>query len=166
MTYRITEINAQQDSAICEIIKQVGVEHGAVGDGFGPSDAEVLCMSEHYQGKNGCLYLVATVNGVVVGGAGISAFNDSDQICELRKLFLLPQSRGLGIGRALAEKCLSYAKSKGYKDCYLDTLSTMRPAISLYEKLGFIHLSQPLDGTIHGGCDVWMIKSLLDIDLI
>jgi len=36
----------------------------------------------------------------------------------------------------------------------------MKSAISLYEKLGFIHLDKPLAGTIHSGCDVWMLKDL------
>jgi putative acetyltransferase len=36
----------------------------------------------------------------------------------------------------------------------------MTAAIALYEKMGFKHLSQPLDGSIHGGCDVWMMKRL------
>jgi putative acetyltransferase len=35
----------------------------------------------------------------------------------------------------------------------------MTSAIALYEKLGFTHLERPLDGTIHGGCDVWMLKA-------
>lgn len=158
MEYKISNIEAQYDPAVAEIIKKVGKEHGAIGDGFGPSDDEVQCMSEHYQDHHRSLYLVATIAGKVVGGSGIAAFNDSRDTCELRKLFLLPESRGLGLGKALVEQCLRYAKSKGYKECYLDTLSTMHAAITLYEKLGFVHLQQPLQGTIHNGCDVWMIK--------
>lgn len=158
MKYKIISIDAQYDLAVRDIIQQVGIEHGAIGDGFGPSDDEVLCMSKHYHDQDGSLYLVATIAGKVVGGCGVAAFNERHDICELRKLFLLPESRGFGLGKALAEQCLDYAKSKGYKDCYLDTLSSMQSAISLYEKLGFVHLQQPLQGTVHNGCDVWMIK--------
>ena len=160
MYFKINKITTQQDQAICSVIKQVGLEYGVLGDGFGPADAEVLCMSGSYQEKDGSIYLIATLADRVVGGAGIAGFNGSQKICELRKLFLLPESRGMGIGRALAKKCLDYASSKGYQQCYLDTLATMTAAISLYEKLGFVHLQQPLDGTIHGGCDVWMIKDI------
>src|SRR5690625_2742179 len=89
-----------------------------------------------------------------------AGFNGSREICELRKLFLLKESRGLGVGKALVVKCLEYARQKGYKECYLDTLSSMKSAIALYEKFGFVHLDRPLEGTIHNGCDVWMLKKL------
>ena len=160
MSYKIQPIKAHQDPQVCEIIKKVGAEFGAVGEGFGPSDPEVNAMSEHYKNEDSSCYLVATIAEKVVGGSGIAAFNDSKEVCELRKLFLLPESRGLGLGKKLTEDCLAFAKSKGYKECYLDTLTSMKSAISLYENLGFIHLDTPLAGTIHGGCDVWMLKEL------
>ncbi|NET38261.1 MAG: GNAT family N-acetyltransferase [Cyanothece sp. SIO1E1] len=157
---KIEEIKPEYDRKIFQIIKSVGAEYGAIGDGFGPSDLEVLCMSQHYKDENNSIYWVAIINGQVVGGSGIAAFNGSSDICELRKLFLLPESRGLGLGKALTLRCLSYAKAKGYKQCYLDTLSSMKSAISLYEKLGFKRLLSPLDGTEHSRCDIWMIKEL------
>ncbi|BCS97554.1 N-acetyltransferase [Desulfoluna limicola] len=160
MTYHIEDIRPEHDEAICRIIRKIGAEYGAVGDGFGPSDVEVSAMSRHYGWETRSLYLVATVEGKVVGGCGIAAFNGSDEVCELRKLFLLPECRGLGVGQALTRKCLEFAASHGYKYCYLDTLSNMASAIALYEKMGFTHLDKPLDGTIHGGCDVWMLKEL------
>lgn len=160
MNYQVISISKEHDAIVCEIIKAVGAEHGAVGEGYGPSDPEVNCMSEHYLDQTRSLYLVALVDGKVVGGCGIAQFADDENVCELRKLFLLPESRGLGLGKTLTESCLTYAKSKGYLQCYLDTLSNMKPAISLYERLGFEHLEQPLMGTEHSSCDVWMLKSL------
>lgn len=153
-------IKPEYDRDICEIIKEVGKEYGAVGDGFGPSDAEVAEMSKHYCDPSASLYMVAIIEGSIVGGCGIAGFNGSRDICELRKLFLLRESRGLGVGKALVSECLEYARQKGYKTCYLDTLSSMKSAIALYEKFGFVHLERPLEGTIHNGCDVWMLKKL------
>ena len=160
MTCEIEKIRPEDDEAMCAIIQKIGAEYGAVGEGFGPSDAEVSAMSRHYTRESKSLYLIARMRGEVVGGCGIAAFNGSDEVCELRKLFLLPDCRGLGVGKALTQQCLSFAASQGYKRCYLDTLSNMAAAIALYEKMGFTHLDRPLDGTIHGGCDVWMLKSL------
>lgn len=160
MSYTIAKIQQDDDPVICDIIKQVGAEFGAVGDGFGPSDTEVLCMSQHYLESSRSLYLVARLNGVVVGGCGIAPFNASNEICELKKLFLLPPGRGFGIGRALASQCLDFARLQGFQSCYLDTLKSMSAAIALYETLGFSHLDGPLPSTLHGGCDVWMLKQL------
>ncbi|USD43255.1 GNAT family N-acetyltransferase [Vibrio sp. SCSIO 43135] len=160
MGVEIVKISPQHDSDVCQIIKQVGREYGAVGEGFGPSDAEVECMSQYYTEEHRSLYLVALVNGEVVGGCGVAPFGDVEATCELKKLFLLEQSRGLGLGKKLTLACLEYAKQQGFERCYLDTLSNMDSAIRLYEHLGFEHLEQPLEGTLHNGCDVWMIKSL------
>ncbi len=117
-------------------------------------------MSQHYLTEQRSQYLVAMIAGKVVGGAGIAPFLHYSDICELKKLFLLPSSQGFGIGKALTQACLAFAVEQGYQQCYLDTLSSMQSAISLYEQLGFTHLTQPLAGTLHGGCDVWMLKDL------
>lgn len=158
--FEIQPIQPEQDAAIARIIRSVGAEYGAIGEGFGPSDAEVAAMSQYYREENASRYLVATLNGEVVGGCGIASFAGSRKTCELKKLFLLNQGRGLGMGKALTMQCLQYAREQGYTQCYLDTLSGMQAAIALYEKLGFVHLDHPLGGTIHGGCDVWMLKNL------
>lgn len=159
MTVLIEPIRPEHDTEICRIIKAVGAEFGAVGEGFGPSDPEVEAMSQYYTLDKKSLYLVATLNGKIVGGCGIAPFQDSVSTCELKKLFLLGESRGHGIGKALSEQCLAFARHQGFHRCYLDTLASMTTAIKLYEQLGFTHLTQPLEGTEHGGCDVWMLKS-------
>lgn len=156
----ISAVIPEQDAQVASIIKRVGEEFGAIGEGFGPSDPEVEQMSQYYHQENKSVYLVATIDNKVVGGAGIAKFNDDSEICELRKLFLLPESRGLGLGKELTEQCLNFAIEMGFKQCYLDTLASMTSAIALYEKMGFSHLDKALIGTIHGGCDIWMIKQL------
>ncbi|KGY12712.1 acetyltransferase [Vibrio tubiashii] len=160
MTISIEPITPQQNEDICRIIKTVGAEFGAIGEGFGPSDPEVEAMSQHYTENNQSLYLVATVDGKIVGGCGLAPFQSSTETCELKKLFLLPESRGLGLGKQLSEQCLKFAQNQGFSHCYLDTLQSMTSAIKLYQSLGFEHLDKPLDGTEHGGCDVWMLKRL------
>lgn len=159
-TIQISPITSAQDAAICQIIKSVGAEFGAVGEGYGPGDEEVQAMSRHYHDKNRARYFVATIDGVIAGGCGIASFSSDGLVCELRKLFLLPEYRGLGIGKALTLESLDYARSKGYRQCYLDTLSGMTAAINLYESLGFVRQSQPPAESIHNACDVWMLKDL------
>ncbi|MEC6814225.1 GNAT family N-acetyltransferase [Photobacterium toruni] len=160
MNINVMAITSDFDKELCNIIKQVGAEFGAVGEGFGPSDTEVLNMSHFYHDGTNSLYLVALVDGQLIGGCGIAPFNNSKTICELKKLFLLPSGRQLGLGKKLSLQCLEYAKTKGFKECYLDTLSSMQSAINLYEGLGFTHLEMPLMGTLHSGCDIWMLKQL------
>ncbi|MGF1763236.1 GNAT family N-acetyltransferase [Aliivibrio kagoshimensis] len=160
MDLKIETVSVRHDHDLSLVIKQVGEEYGAIGEGFGPSDAEVDTMSEYYTLEHRSLYLVAVLNGKVVGGCGVAPFGDSDTTCELKKLFLLEESRGLGLGKQLSLACIEFAKQQGFTQCYLDTLSNMASAVRLYEKMGFSHLPQPLEGTVHNGCDVWMLKML------
>ncbi|OCH12683.1 acetyltransferase [Aliivibrio sp. 1S165] len=159
MEYRIVGITSEHDNDICYIINNVGVEFGAAGERFAPGDDEVLDMSRHYNPQKRSKYLILLLNDRVVGGCGLAPFNGSETVCELRKLFLLPEARGRGFGKTIAQKVLKNAKEFGYTQCYLDTLSSMKSAIHLYEDLGFKRLSKPIDNTIHNGCDVWMLKN-------
>ena len=81
MRYTIEPISSEYDRALSEIIKTVGAEFGAIGEGFGPSDAEVDAMSQHYGEQDSSLYLVAFVDGKLVGGCGIASFNQSNTVC-------------------------------------------------------------------------------------
>ncbi|WP_295898824.1 GNAT family N-acetyltransferase [uncultured Vibrio sp.] len=160
MNLEIVEVSPKHNDDLSRVIKAVGKEYGAVGEGFGPSDAEVDSMSTHYIKQNRSQYLVALLDGKVVGGCGLAPFGSDGATCELKKLFLLEESRGLGLGKRLSLACLQFAKEQGFRQCYLDTLSNMVSAVRLYENLGFEHLPQPLEGTFHNGCDVWMLKQL------
>ncbi|OBT12108.1 acetyltransferase [Vibrio sp. UCD-FRSSP16_10] len=160
MSVEIIPIQPQFDLVIKKIIKSVGAEFGAVGEGYGPSDPEVENMSAYYTMQNQSRYFIAIKDGVVIGGCGVAPFTKGSATCELKKLFLLEDARGLGLGVKLTEQCLSFAQQQGFSHCYLDTLSNMTSAIKLYEKLGFSHLSEPLEGTVHNMCDVWMLKTL------
>lgn len=145
---------------MAHIIRSVGEEFGAVGEGFGPGDLEVDNLSASYTKETKSLYVVACIENKIVGGCGIAEFDNQNKICELRKLFLLPEARGHGIGKQLVLKCLEYAKQNDFTHCYLDTLKTMVAARKLYEQLGFSYLDKPIEGVVHTGCDVWMIKVL------
>lgn len=157
MSFIIRPITLKDDARVQQIIEQGGREFNAIGEGFGPSDPEVAAMSQHYQAAN-YAYYVLEAQQQVWGCAGIAPFDAATATCELRKLFVSPEARGRGYGRALAEHCLKQAKVLAYQQCYLDTLSNMKQAIALYQALGFQHLTAPLAASEHSGCDVWMLK--------
>ena len=99
-------------------------------------------------------YFVCEVDGKVVGGGGVAPLQDSrENICELRKMYFLPEGRGLGLGRRLLDKCIEAAKELGFDVCYLETFSTMHDAMALYEKRGFERIPASLGNTGHFACD-------------
>lgn len=62
---------------------------------------------------------------------------DSDAACEMKRLYLVPAARGLGLADALCERAEQDARLRGYRLIRLDTLARLGPAIALYERRGY-----------------------------
>jgi putative acetyltransferase len=158
--YSIRKIKKTDNKALAAIIRTVLTEFGGNRPGTAYYDYDTEHMFEAYQGKKEAYYVVE-LNGKVVGGSGIKQLSGKDKsICELQKLYILEETRGLGIGKALVDECIKFAKNAGYKKCYLETFPNMTAAINLYKKFDFKNLDAPLGNTGHGGCDVWLMRIL------
>ncbi|MDB4477442.1 GNAT family N-acetyltransferase [Rhodopirellula sp.] len=80
--------------------------------------------------------------------------------CELRRMFLLPQTRAIGLGRRLLTMFLNKARKCGYKKHCIETLDRMWRANELYKKNGFKLLDSPQGKTGHCRCDRWYLLNL------
>ena len=153
-------IEPRDDAAVASIIRTVMPEFGADGPGFAIHDKEVGGMSAAYS-RPGCGYWVVERAGRVVGGGGIAPLEGGDPgVCELKKMYFLPEARGRGVGEQLLRQCLAFAREAGYRTCYLETLTHMTAAQKLYRRLGFQALSSPMGATGHFGCDHWYALDL------
>lgn len=158
--YTLRPIEARDDAAIARIIRTVMPEFGACGDGFAINDPEVDWMHRAYSAPRSA-YFVVEVDGEVVGGGGVAPLEGGgDDVCELRKMYFLPQARGLGAGAAVMAKSLEAARGFGFRRCYLETLTGMDAAMRLYERNGFRRIDAPMGATGHGGCDIWYLRDL------
>ncbi|HET6586788.1 MAG TPA: GNAT family N-acetyltransferase [Oleiagrimonas sp.] len=156
----IRPIEPRDDPSVAAIIRSVMPEFGAGGEGFAIHDAEVDGMSEAY-GMPRCAYFVLEMDGKVIGGGGVAPLDQGEpDICELRKMYFLPEARGLGAGHAMMTRCLDTARTLGFKRCYIETLTGMDAAQALYRKHDFQPLRSPLGNTGHHGCDRWFMRTL------
>ncbi|MGD0596232.1 MAG: GNAT family N-acetyltransferase [Sedimentisphaerales bacterium] len=135
-----------------EIIKKLFEEY-AESLGFDLSfqnfNEELANLPGEYALPTGCLLLAMYKNEV----AGCVALRRIDKtICEMKRLYVRPQFRRNGIGRALAEAVIERTKKAGYKQMRLDTAPTMNAARNLYESLGFEEIDayryNPLKGAV------------------
>jgi ribosomal protein S18 acetylase RimI-like enzyme len=105
---------------------------------FQEFDFELANLPGEYAAPRGTM-LLALVNGVVAGSCALRALDTADypDACEMKRLYVRPAFRGLGLGRDLAEKILESARQVGYHCVLLDTLDEMEAARALYQDLGF-----------------------------
>lgn len=156
----IRPVRQGDNEAVKNVIHTVMPEFGASGDGFAIHDTEVAAMYEAYRDPRSA-YFVVTDGERVVGGGGIAPLAGSDgTVCELRKMYFLPEARGKGMGKAMLERCLSAARERAFRVCYLETLKTMSRARQLYANAGFRPIEKPMGNTGHFGCDAWYVLEL------
>ena len=158
--YLIRPITPADSPAVAHIIRTVMPEFGAGGAGFAIHDAEVSDMAAAYAAP-GSAYFVVERDGRVCGGGGLAGLAGADgRVCELRKMYFLPELRGLGAGGAMIALCLERAAALGYTQCYLETLTGMDAAQRLYEKHGFQRIPAAMGNTGHFSCDRFYLRDL------
>jgi putative acetyltransferase len=159
-THVLRPIEPRDDPEIEHILRTVMDELGVSGAGSSIGDAEVSGMSAAYSAPRAA-YFVVESEGRVVGGGGVGPLQGGAfELCELRKMYFLPEARGHGTGARLLNQCLRAARGFGYRVCYLETATGMKNAQRLYAKCGFRQLPKPVGATGHFGCDRYFALDL------
>jgi len=145
--------NADIAAIVRSGLGEFGIAHAA-------ATVELTDMARAYGGARSP-YLVAIRADVILGGGGIRPLDGGPgDVCELRKMYLRPEARGNGVGRMLVEACLQAAVERNYRECYLETISTMTRAHHLYESQGFVRVSQRRGSSGGSRCNIWYNKTL------
>ena len=157
---KIRKAQKKDDAALCKLVRQGLSDYNALRPGTAGFDPEVEYLSQALNGKK-AVYYVAELDGEVVGGAGVGPTPTlPSDTAELKRMFVKKEARGLGVGKALMDSNLGFAKKTGFKKVYLETMEELQTALKFYEKEGFKYLKAPLGSTGHTACQYWMLKKI------
>jgi putative acetyltransferase len=131
------QVIATDVPAVVAHVRQVLAEFDITFGVGAASDQELLDLPQSYVGRGGAFWVAQPSDSPrIVGTAGVVPLGDG--VIELRKMYLLPETRGLGVGAALFDLALAHARSHGAQRMVLDTVDRMRDAIAFYERRGFV----------------------------
>lgn len=157
---KIRPIQKADNEAVAQVIRSVLLEYDVPKVGTAYADPSLDDLYAYYQ-QDRARYWVIEKEGTVIGAGGIAPLeNYSGPVCELQKMYFLPEARGRGLGRKLILMCLDAAREFQYEACYLETMTHMETAQGLYRSIGFDHLDGPMGDTGHFSCGVHMLKTL------
>ena len=123
-------------AAAAALIAQVLTEYGLTCEPTA-SDRDALEVEDCYWTTGGEFWIVET-DGVLVGTAGYRPTSRGTQAVELRKMYLLPQARGLGLGRYLLTTLEATIQQRGFREIWLETASVLKQAVGLVEAYGYV----------------------------
>lgn len=117
-----------------EIVRGVLVEHGLAPDPT-TTDRDLADIQASYRDPGGLFDVLEDAAGRIVGTVGLCPLDQNR--CELRKMYLVPEARGRGLGKRLLEHALARARALGFSRVELETATVLVAARRLYESYGF-----------------------------
>ena len=118
------------DIAAVKSIFEAFIDFLPIDLSFQGIDEEMQAFPDFYE-----FMLIAKRDGVPVGAVALKEHDPC--VCEMKRLYVLPEGRDTGAGRLLCEELLKEAKQLGYSTMLLDSLRRLEAAVALYKKLGF-----------------------------
>lgn len=157
----LRKIQETDNAALAKIIRQVSAEFGLTADkGFAVADPILDELYSVYSMPRSAYWVIDSPNGVL-GGGGIAALSSEfPHICELQKMYFLPEARNYGFAKQIIANAELAAKEFGYTHCYLETTALLQRAVVLYEVAGFQYLDHRLGHSGHDDCEICMLKKI------
>jgi ribosomal protein S18 acetylase RimI-like enzyme len=117
-------------------------------------EEELAGLPGKYAQPAGALLIARTADGRAVGCVALRPIV-GEGVCEMKRLYVVPDVRGTGLGRALVCAVIETARAMGYREMRLDTLPSMAAAQAMYARAGFREIEPyyrtPIDGTVFLG---------------
>lgn len=142
----LRKANKEDEFKIMDLVKSVLSDYGLKTNPL-ETDKDLSDLDDYYFSKNGW-FAVIEMDSEIIGSYGI--FKIDEKTCELRKMYLLNNYQGQGLGKLMMEDAVKKAIELGYSEVVLETNKLLDKAITLYGKYGFVsynpsHLSDRCD---------------------
>ena len=137
-----------------EVIKTVLEEYGLPWQPES-ADRDVIEVESAYLNSGGEFWVVER-NATIVGTAAYQPIARGTNAVEIRKMYLMPEVRGLGLGKYLLKQLEMAIAIKDYQEIWLETASILKEAVELYELNGYV----PADGVETQRCDLVYLKKI------
>jgi len=133
----VREVVASDVTEIVDHVARVLAEFGLTFGTGSPTDDQLRGLPGSYA-EHGGAFWIARVDNVLVGTCGVFPVDAATRTFELRKMYVRPTSRGLGVGAKLLDVAVEWVRAHGGRRIGLDTIDEMTRAIEFYEAHGFV----------------------------
>jgi GNAT superfamily N-acetyltransferase len=149
--FRIVPVRSAADLDAARQLFTAYADGLAVDLSYQDFGTELAALPGNYAPPQGALLLARGGTGEPIGCVALRPM-EQPGCCEMKRLYVSPLARGLGLGRALVDAVTAEAVRIGYREMRLDTLPTMAAAIAIYRQAGFEptepYYDTPVAGTI------------------
>lgn len=154
--FAIRPVDSAADVAIARTLFREYADSLDIDLCFQDFETELATLPGAYRAPSGAL-LIAERDGKAVGCVALRPL-EPPAVAELKRLYVRPSARNVGLGAALTEAALALAREAGYARIRLDTLPSMTAAHALYHRFGFRDVApdrlNPHPGALYMECDL------------
>lgn len=156
------EITAVYDLPLADLIRTNLKKHALDIPGTVYFDDNLNHLSDFYLADHAKrFYSIWTDDSdKLIGGIGIAEFEFFENCCELQKLYLDDNAKGMGLSYEMISRIEDKAKELGYKQIYLETHDNLSAAIHVYERSGYTEIEKP-SCIVHATMNRFFLKELV-----
>jgi ribosomal protein S18 acetylase RimI-like enzyme len=141
--FTIAAVSSPDDLDAVRVLFRAYAASLPVDLGYQDFATELATLPGKYGPPGGALLIARNPAGQPLGCVGLRPL--ADGACEMKRLYVDPAARGLGLGRALMDAVVAEATRRRYPEIRLDTLPTMTAAIAMYRAAGFAPIAPYYD---------------------
>ncbi|TAE54651.1 MAG: GNAT family N-acetyltransferase [Nostocales cyanobacterium] len=150
--FTIRNLQPSDYQIILNIIQAIRLEYGVIIPQEYDQDMQTYTAIEKYYLETGGLFWVVEKENKILGTAAFYPYKAAEKGAEIKKIYLLPQARGKGLGKFLLHRLELEIANRGFSSIWIKTINLFKEATSLYENSGyskFIDIETPKNGYIY-----------------